>query len=90
MGYYINKDSKGNALPPHGKVRALIADGAHIIEHRDGEFEENLVCVVDNGMFEAAGYAFNADEMEAFEYPDGRYRTWLVYEHARMTSGCKE
>jgi uncharacterized protein YxjI len=42
----------------------------------------NLVCVVDNGVFEAAGYAFDEREMHVFLRPDGRNKTWLEYSHA--------
>ncbi len=37
-----------------------------------------LVCVVDNGPFEAAGFAFSENEFAAFCYPDGRPREWVL------------
>lgn len=86
MGYYINKTSDGKALPARGKVAALIADGAQIID-LPFVWEEDIVCVVDNGLFEAAGYAYNQDELDAFAEPDGRRRTWLRYKHAKQQSG---
>lgn len=80
MGKYVNTDSKGNQLPASGKVQALVADGAEVT---DASFKPNLVCVVNNGFFEAAGYAFCEEEFEAFNQPsDTRPKTWLVYEHA--------
>jgi len=82
MGKYINKDSKGSMLPALGKAKCLIADGAKVIEEPK-EFSENLVCVLHNGLFDAAGYAYCKSEMEAFKEPDDRSRTWLVYEHAK-------
>lgn len=84
MGYYISKDSKGNPLPATGKVEALLKDGAKVVEP---VFQENLVCVVENGHFDAAGYAFDKREFKAFSHDgDPRKRTWLVYEHAAELS----
>ena len=38
-----------------------------------------LICVVDNGPFEAAGYAYSLREFEAFSRADDdRVRTWLT------------
>lgn len=59
------------------------------VSHTDGEiivespkFQENLVCVVDNGFFAAAGYAYDEKEFECFNSDDGRDKTWLVYPFA--------
>jgi hypothetical protein len=85
MGYYINEDSKGNLLPQTGKAQALINDGAVITNNT---FKENLVCVVENSVFDAAGYAYDEREFEVFNHPDDpRQRTWLVYSHAKKLSG---
>lgn len=88
MGYYINQDSKGNSLP-HQKVKALIADGAQVT---DATYKDNLVCVVSNGgVFDAAGYVYSQQEFDAFTDPyDTRHKIWLVYEHAKMTSGYEK
>ena len=80
MGYYINQNSKGQGLPALCKVSALIADGATIT---DASFKENLVCVVNNGPFEAAGYMYSENEFNQFARPDGRDKIWLVYPHAK-------
>lgn len=80
MGKYINIDSKGNVLPAKGKAEMLIKDGAKIV--KPTSFQDNLVCIVDNGMFEAAGYAYDENEFKAFNYPDGRNKIWLIYDHA--------
>ena len=84
MGYYINQNSKGDSLPSSGKVEALIADGATLVESElIGVWQPNLVCVVNNGPFEAAGYAYSEEEMKAFSQAnDPRPKTWLVYDHA--------
>lgn len=85
MGYYINQNSKGEALDPQEKAKQLIADGAEVT---DATFKENLVCVVKNGMFDAAGYCFNEQEMKAFQDPsDYRPKTWLIVPNAKELSG---
>lgn len=81
MGKYINQNSKGETLGLE-KAKELIADGATPITEPK-EWQEGLVCVVNNGFFEAAGYCYSPDELEAFKYPDGRSRTWLHYPKAK-------
>lgn len=86
MGYYINEDSKGNPLPPVGKFTYLIEDGGIPISGK--EFVENMVCIVNNGPFEAAGYLFNQREYEAFANPhDLRPKRYIVHEKAKQLSG---
>lgn len=86
MGYYIDKNSANTPLGALGKAQALIADGARQISPPT-TFQENLVCVVDNRIFEAAAYCYSPEEMEEFLRPDGRRKVWLVYEHAAKLSG---
>lgn len=79
MGRYINKTPTG----PIGlrKVHALIIDGAKQIP-APTEWRPNLVCVVDNGIFDAAGYAFDERQMRIMLTPDHRKTVWLEYPHA--------
>lgn len=87
MGYYIDMTSKGVQLPATNKADYLILDGAVEIPEPK-EFVDNLVCVMENGPFDAAGYAFNKAEFKAFTYPgDYRPKRWLIYEHAAKLSG---
>ena len=82
MGKYINEDSRGlpiGASASH-KVQSLIADGATRISNE--EFVPNMICVVDNGLFGAAGYCYDEREYNDWKQPDGRNKTWLQYEHA--------
>jgi hypothetical protein len=85
MGKYINSDSQGNSIGKDysTKVESLIADGARIwASPKTPEpevFEENLVCVIDNDFFAAAGWAYSEEEFLVFKEPDGRPKTWLVY-----------
>ena len=77
MGKYVNNTSKGTQLPAVGKAQLLIEDGATEV---DGEtFVENMICVVDNGAFEAAAYAYSESEYKEFKRPDGRSRVWLTH-----------
>lgn len=75
MGKYIN-ESKGKVLPALGKAITLINDGAEQIEEPK-QFEKGLVCVVNNGMFDAAAYVDTSSTLDAFKRKDGRPRIWL-------------
>ena len=90
MGYYINEDSKGKSLGSGfaEKLKSLKNDGA--IPTTGDKFEKNLIVVLDNGHFAAAGYAYNEDEFKVFNYPDPRPKLWLVYEHAPKLSGYEK
>lgn len=75
-------------LPTRGKAAILVEDGAVPVSSSEG-YQENLVCVVHNGAFEAA--AFVVDEAEFLHYVGGaadtRTKQWLIYEHAARLSG---
>jgi hypothetical protein len=89
MGYYIDKNSKGEPLPSCGKADALIKDGAlEIPMPSPDKFVEGLVCVVENAYFDAAGYCYSPSELIAFQNPgDYRPKRWLWYKHAKTLSG---
>lgn len=81
MGYYIQ-------VPENkGKVHQLVElHGATLLNKRP-EFDKvpsdkAIICVLDNGPFEAAGYAYSESEMSAFAYPDGRMKAWLLMDKA--------
>lgn len=75
MGYYIQtNDLKGKAQ------QIVDLHGGTIIPHPDNfdEQSEGLVCVVDNGLFEAAVYVYSQGEFEAFTLSsDHRPKTWV-------------
>lgn len=88
MGKYLNIDSKGRSLGSgyYAKIGNLMADGALGVSDRI--FQNNMICVVDNGNFAAAGYAaagyaYDEDEFEVFKQFDGRPKTWLIYKFAK-------
>ena len=89
MGYYINETSKGDPLPAQNKAQCLVACGDASVIDKPHSFEPGIVCVVENSFFDAAAYCFNATELNAFGYNDGRSRTWLKMDDglARKLSG---
>ena len=88
MGYYINKINNKD-LPAKNKANFLIQNGATKI-NEPIEFQENLVCVVENFFFDAAGYIFSQEELKAFNDPeDQRPKTWLIVPDADILSEYK-
>jgi len=84
MGIYINQLLNGEELPAKDKADFLLTHvvGARQIHPPPKVWEEDLVCVVENGLFDAAGYVFSQQELEDFQYsnprsPDRRRKTWL-------------
>ena len=63
------------------KINNLIT--LHNAELTDPEYQPNLVCVVDNGFFAAAGYAYSNAEFKEFLRDDGRPKTWLIVPNAK-------
>jgi len=95
MGYYIEEKSTGEAIRRSGlenTCNQLKEDGA--VEDDGKEFKENLICVVDNGLFTAIGYCYNEQEYGYFNAgfisgSDKRPHKWMVYPHAVKQSGYK-
>lgn len=83
MGQYINYTSKGKELPAsyQDKIKALMLDGATSVS--GNEYVPDMICVMDNGYFAAAGYAYSEKEYQAFAKPDGRPKTWLTHPSAK-------
>jgi len=51
-------------------------------------FQPDLVCVVENGTFDAAAYCYDEAEFADFTDPsDRRRKTWLVVPNAAKLSG---
>jgi len=81
MGQYMNVYND-KSLPAKGKAEFLLNEGATKVTGKI-EFQENLVCVVDNYHFDAAAYAFSEEEMKQFLNPyDNRPKTWLIVPNA--------
>lgn len=79
MGLYLDRDEAGQPLQSKGKADQLIKSGAREIPRHELKFQPFLVCVVDNGPFDAAGFAYTAQEYMVFkEDRSPRPRRWLV------------
>lgn len=81
MGYYIQ------TAQPKGKAAAICHDlGGIEINKDEAEFfiKEQMgaiICVVDNGPFEAAAYCYNLTEFRTFNDPmDDRPKRWVLIE----------
>jgi hypothetical protein len=83
MGYYIQVPEN------EGKAQQLVGlHGATILPMRPEAFEDvpegqALICVVDNGAFEAAALCYSREEFIEFTSPDvttghQRPRTWVL------------
>jgi hypothetical protein len=90
MGYYINQNSNGVQLPACNKADYLILDGAFEI-NKPKKFLPDLVCVVENGPFDAALFCYKKEEFEvAADSQDKRPKRWLIYSKAAELSGYKK
>ena len=80
MGKYINSIND-ITLPSSadGKCERLLMIGATEVD--GSEYHPNLVCVVDNGHFGAAGWAFDEREYEVFSRDDGRSKRWFIVDN---------
>lgn len=87
MGYYINDLKDGTWLPAREKVKFLIEKANAKVIPFPKEFVPDLVCVIHNGNFDAAGYCYDENEMKSFARPDDRPRTWLIVPDAAELSG---
>lgn len=78
MGYYLQ------CAEHHNKADQLVSSslGARrVTSEQAKEFLESkaVVCVVSNGLFDAAAYCYSLDEYEQFNDPtDDRPKVWLV------------
>jgi hypothetical protein len=89
MGYYIETGTL------HGKAEVIAREHNGQIIPQPASFADvpdgmGLVCVVRNGMFDAAGFAYDEREFAVFADPgDYRAKTWVLldYETAAKHSG---
>lgn len=104
MGYYINRTPSGETLPAHGKAAAILATipGSKVLavwgKYQTAsdvprvEYQPDLVCVVENLLFDAAGFAYDENEFRIFSdlRDDPRRRTWMTVPGAAEISGYSE
>jgi len=81
MGKYINQTTNGTVnASAKSKIDAIVADGGKVIP-QPTSFVPNLVCVVDNGFFGAAAYAYSEREFKDFTLPsDNRPKVWIIWD----------
>lgn len=81
MGYYIQ--TPRNQFKAEQMVDSFGAEILHGVDKpvwKDIPDSKALICVVDNGAFEAAALCYSEDELEAFlpTETDKRPRVWVV------------
>ena len=81
MGKYINAVN-GKAIGSSFEAKCANLKEAGAVPNSGDEYVPNLICVVDNGPFAAAGYAYSESEYDEFARPDGRPRKWFTLENA--------
>lgn len=77
MGFYINPangDTKEKFLEQYGEPLVFAPN-----EYFDFSGDSLPVCWISNGMFTAAGIAYNKSELHAFKAPsDKRQKLWFL------------
>ncbi len=82
MGYYIE-------VPKNkGKAQQIVElYGGRIVfippTFEDISPDEAIICVVDNGPFEAAAFCYNQGELLEFTSYEGRPKTWVIMSHEK-------
>lgn len=80
MGIYINprEETKEEFLEKYGSL--MTQRDVEVFEYRaETHKEHTMICLVDNGIFTAAGVVFNEREREAFSrLEDGRPKKWYL------------
>lgn len=85
VGFYIEVPESTNKASQ--LIRLHGAENAGLPPRRlaDVPKGKTLVCVVRNGLFDAAGIVYSEAELEAFkETRPGRPRTWLLMETEKL------
>lgn len=85
MGYYLEvpfpdqRFNKANTLCEiHGGREISLSEARNLIKCPD---VTAVVCVVNNGIFEAAAYCYSEKEFQAFSrVEDTRPKTWLAFD----------
>ena len=89
MGYYIETPMN------HGKARYIVQHYNGVVatyeEAKVASTDQGVIVVLDNGPFEAAGFAYDESEFEAFT-SDGRPKSFVILERSlaeRLTGFSK-
>ncbi len=87
MGYYIEGPSKGKAkwLMDTYDAEEIVAAPGVILTRNSVPPGKAIVCVVDNGLFEAAAYGYNNQELADFQAPwDLRPKRFIVMDEKKV------
>lgn len=79
MGYYIQTENilVGKAAYLVKKYNAKVLN--EVPEWNEISADKAIICVVNNGLFEACGYCYNPKELYVFNRPgDWRDKIWLL------------
>ena len=84
MGKYVERNSFGRLSSGYvDKLKELVLDGASVISGTPSEWTTDLICVVDNGPWAAAGYCYDEKEFkrwtDSFANGDTRRHIWMIY-----------
>jgi hypothetical protein len=81
MGYYINPEEQ---MKEHWlQEQAVPIASTEVLSVFDSA-DEWPVCLVDNGLFTAAGIAYDKQEAEAFLQPDDRPKQWFKVKRSKL------
>lgn len=78
MGYYIPGPAKGKAdyiIEKYGASRW--SEPSRPPKWEEINASEAIICVIDNGPFEAAAFCYSEKELEAFSQPDRGGGIWI-------------
>jgi len=91
MGAYIELEGtiedKIDWLKDKGWLRG---HGVKALDHLDYDLEKKqglrLICMVDNGPFQAVAVGYSKQEVEHFNKEDGRYKFWFALDVGTIKS----
>lgn len=78
MGYYIQTEFHTDKASQLVDTYGAIPLPGPLTPFEDIPEWAALVCVVQNGLFDAAALVYDERELADFSLPDGRPRTWLL------------
>jgi len=82
MGYYIQTPEASNKAKQledlHGAI--LLPEPPKI---ENFPTKQAIICIVNNGNFEAAAFCYSLEELEVFLLEDGRPKLWMIMDKQR-------
>lgn len=82
MGLYINELPAGHKIT-EDKVQSIVSVGGIVIS-QPPKLVDNLICVVNNVVFQSAAYVASERDFNDFTDPsDTRSKTWIIWNRAK-------